>query len=80
MTESEDSLKREGEVVPMYLISQAQRQALLEFLGKQPYMDVASGIDFLRQAPMINVSFRDVAEGTTDVEVVSDRSDNDAAE
>jgi hypothetical protein len=43
-------------------------------------MDVASGIDFLRQAPMINVSFRDVAEGTTDVEVVSDRSDNDAAE
>lgn len=43
-------------VVPMVLISQEQRNALLEYLAKQPYQDVAGGIDFLRNAPMVNVN------------------------
>jgi len=40
----------------MVLISQEQRNALLEYLAKQPYQDVAGGIDFLRNAPTVNVN------------------------
>jgi len=42
--------------VPMVLISVAQRNALIEYMAKQPYQDVANGIDFLRNAPVINVN------------------------
>ena len=41
----------------MVLISLEQRGALLEYLGKQPYQDVAGGIEFLRNAIPINVNF-----------------------
>jgi len=34
----------------------AQRNALIEYMAKQPYKDVANGIDFLRNAPVINVN------------------------
>jgi len=42
--------------VPMVLINVAQRNALIEYMAKQPYKDVANGIDFLRNAPVINVN------------------------
>lgn len=41
----------------MVLISLEQRGALLEYLAKQPYQDVAGGIEFLRNAIPINVNF-----------------------
>jgi len=40
----------------MVLISMQQRTALIEYLAKQPYEDVASGIEFLRDAPSVNVT------------------------
>lgn len=46
----------EGEKVPMALITIAQRNSLIEYLAKQPYQDVANGIDFLRNAPVIDVN------------------------
>jgi hypothetical protein len=42
--------------VPMVLISQVQRNALIDYLSKQPYQDVAAGIAFLRDAPVVNVN------------------------
>jgi len=42
---------------PMALITLEQRAALLEFLAKQPYQEVAGGIDFLKNAIIINVNF-----------------------
>lgn len=44
----------EPRTVPMVLISMQQRTALIEYLAKQPYEDVASGIEFLRDAPSVN--------------------------
>jgi len=44
------------EQTPMVLISVAQRNALIEYMAKQPYQDVANGIHFLRNAPVINVN------------------------
>ncbi len=44
------------QVVPMVLISQEQRNALIEYLSTMPYQDVAAGITFLREAPVINVT------------------------
>ena len=46
----------EPRIVPMVLISMQQRTALIEYLAKQPYEDVASGIEFLRDAPSVNVT------------------------
>lgn len=46
----------------MFLITLEQRAALLEFLARQPYVDVAGGVDFLRQAPLVNVRIQ--PEGT----------------
>lgn len=46
----------EPRTVPMVLISMQQRTALIEYLAKQPYEDVASGIEFLRDAPSVNVT------------------------
>jgi hypothetical protein len=42
--------------VPKILISMQQCTALIEYLAKQPYEDVASGIEFLRDAPSVNVT------------------------
>ena len=42
--------------VEMVLITQVQRNALIEYLSKQPYQDVAAGINFLRDAPLVNVN------------------------
>jgi hypothetical protein len=52
--------------VPMVLISQVQRNALIEYLSKQPYQDVAAGIAFLRDAPVVNVNV--VSDGSDGVE------------
>lgn len=41
---------------PMVLISVEQRNALIEYLAKMPYQDVAAGISFLRDAPVVNVN------------------------
>ena len=46
----------EDKTIPMVLITLPQRAALIEYLAKQPYADVASGIEFLRDAPQINVT------------------------
>lgn len=40
--------------VPKILISMQQCTALIEYLAKQPYEDVVSGIEFLRDAPSVN--------------------------
>ena len=53
----------ESRTVPMVLISMQQRTALIEYLAKQPYEDVASGIEFLRDAPTVNVTLN-VTEST----------------
>ena len=42
--------------VEMVLITQVQRSALIEYLSKQPYQEVAAGINFLRDAPLVNVN------------------------
>ena len=47
---------KDTQVVPMVLISQEQRNALIEYLSKMPYQDVAAGINFLQEAPMVNVN------------------------
>ncbi|MCP9787948.1 hypothetical protein KBY99_03005 [Cyanobium sp. Maggiore-St4-Cus] len=47
---------KDTQVVPMVLISQEQRNALIEYLAKMPYQDVAAGINFLQEAPMVNVN------------------------
>lgn len=49
-------VQNDNQVVPMVLISLEQRNALIEFLAKLPYQDVASGINFLREAPVVNVN------------------------
>jgi len=40
----------------MVLITQVQRNALIEYLSKQPYQEVAAGINFLRDAPLVNAN------------------------
>jgi len=49
----------------MFLITLEQRAALLEFLAKQPYADVAGGVTFLSQAPTVNVRFQPEGGGET---------------
>ena len=44
------------QTVPMALITLPQRAALIEYMAKQPYTDVANGIEFLRSAPVIDVT------------------------
>ncbi|MEB3200187.1 MAG: hypothetical protein VKK62_06640 [Synechococcaceae cyanobacterium] len=53
------------QVVPMVLISQEQRNALIDYLAKMPYQDVAAGISFLREAPVVNVNItsREATDG-----------------
>jgi len=46
----------DSQPVPIVLITLQQRDALIEFMAKQPYADVANGIDFLRSAPQVNVT------------------------
>lgn len=57
---SEDSTPQvqanDGEKVPMALISIAQRNSLIEYMAKQPYQEVANGIEFLRNAPIVEVN------------------------
>jgi hypothetical protein len=58
--------ENDTQVVPMVLISQEQRNALIEYLAKMPYQDVAAGINFLQEAPVVNVNIsmrKDEAEG-----------------
>lgn len=54
------------ETVPMVLITLPQRDALIEFMSKLPYADVANGIEFLRNAPQVNVNLTTPAQ--TDVD------------
>ncbi len=55
--------------MPMVLLSVAQRNSLIEYMAKQPYQDVANGIDFLRNAPVVNVT-------VTEDERTSDAADS----
>jgi len=65
---STDSLNEQAQedqqTVPMVLITLPQRAALIEFMAKQPYSDVANGIEFLRNAPQVDVKINapDTAE------------------
>jgi len=54
------------QVVPMVLISQEQRNALIEYLAKMPYQDVAAGINFLQEAPVVNVNINVRKDNTED--------------
>jgi hypothetical protein len=67
---SAEEVANEPRTVPMVLISMQQRTALIEYLAKQPYEDVASGIEFLRDAPTVNVTLN-VTE-STDTSSVTD--------
>ncbi len=60
----------EPRTVPMVLISMQQRTALIEYLAKQPYEDVASGIEFLRDAPSVNVTLN--VSDNTDISSVTE--------
>lgn len=60
----------EPRTVPMVLISMQQRTALIEYLAKQPYEDVASGIEFLRDAPSVNVTLN--VSNNTDISSVTE--------
>ena len=44
------------QTVPMVLLTLPQRAALIEFMAKLPYADVANGIEFLRNAPQVDVN------------------------
>jgi len=50
------------QTVPMVLITLPQRDALIEFMAKLPYADVANGIEFLRNAPQVNVNLTTTAQ------------------
>jgi hypothetical protein len=54
--DSQQDDRASTQTVPMVLITLPQRAALIEFMAKQPYADVANGIEFLRTAPQVNVS------------------------
>ncbi len=59
----QEAARQEGaQVVPMVLITLPQRAALIEYLAKQPYADVANGIEFLKTAPQINVTITPPSE------------------
>lgn len=60
----------EPRTVQMVLISMQQRTALIEYLAKQPYEDVASGIEFLRDAPSVNVTLN--VSDNTDISSVTE--------
>ena len=60
----------EPRTVPMVLISMQQRTALIEYLAKQPYEDVASGLEFLRDAPSVNVTLN--VSDNTDISSVTE--------
>ena len=54
--DSQQDDRASTQTVPMVLITLPQRAALIEFMAKQPYADVANGIEFLRTAPQVNVN------------------------
>ena len=64
-----DEGANEPRTVPMVLISMQQRTALIEYLAKQPYEDVAAGIEFLRDAPSVNVTLN--VSDNTDISSVT---------
>ncbi len=66
--EAPDAALQESQTrtVPMLLITLQQRAALVEYLSKQPYADVANGIEFLAKAPQIDVNIS--TAGTEEVE------------
>lgn len=65
-----DEGANESRTVQMVLISMQQRTALIEYLAKQPYEDVASGIEFLRDAPSVNVTLN--VSDNTDISSVTE--------
>lgn len=66
---SSSEVVQNGTTMPMVLLSVAQRNSLIEYMAKQPYQDVANGIDFLRNAPVVNVT-------VTEDERTSDAADS----
>lgn len=63
--ETPDQTQSGSQSVPMVLITLPQRAALIEFMAKQPYSDVANGIEFLRNAPQVDVNIN--APETADI-------------
>lgn len=63
--------EKQSQTIPMVLITLPQRAALIEFMAKQPYTDVANGIEFLRNAPQVNVNF----EAPDSADISSDEED-----
>ena len=67
---SDNKDQNQGQTIPMVLITLPQRAALIEFMAKQPYADVANGIEFLRNAPQVDVTIAApdsvVEQGSTD--------------
>jgi hypothetical protein len=61
---AQNIIDQESSKVPMVLISLAQRNSLIEYMAKQPYQDVANGIEFLKSAPIVNVNLVD--DGSAD--------------
>ena len=70
-TSTEVNQDTDKQTVPMALITLPQRAALIEFMAKQPYTDVANGIEFLRSAPVIDVTITtpDDAEVSSEEEI-----------
>lgn len=54
----------------VYLITEQQRDALLNYLLNRPYREVASGVEFLNNAPstMLNIEIPDPEVGSLPTE------------
>ena len=65
INEDIETSQSNSQTVPMILITLPQRAALIEFMAKQPYSDVANGIEFLRNAPQVDVNIN--APDTADI-------------
>lgn len=61
----------------VYLITEPQRDALLNYLQERPYKEVASGIEFLLNATsaVLNVPSSNNPEATPDVSLESSEVD-----
>jgi hypothetical protein len=56
----------------VYLISEQQREALLDYLQNRPYREVAAGIQFLVNAPTASVNVEIPDAPSEDLEATSE--------
>lgn len=63
-----------------FMISESQRDALLAYLQKRPYEDVASGIDFLQNAPSALLKVKDNQDGAADAEQGGNQAESQSTE